>query len=112
MDTIFSINIDDIDTKFVENLKREYAHAAVEIRLQGQADLALTFKEADFWEVIAMLDWSMEREDEKVVEPLINFLSEQHIGHIYRFSDILSEKLERQTHFIGPGKRRQELCGF
>jgi hypothetical protein len=29
MTTVLNINIDDLDTKFVENLKRDFAHAAV-----------------------------------------------------------------------------------
>ena len=33
MTTVLNINIDDLDTKFVENLKRDFAHAAVEMRL-------------------------------------------------------------------------------
>jgi hypothetical protein len=93
MTTVFNINVDDLDAKFVENLKRDFAHAAVEMRLQEQPDQSLTFTEADFWQTIAMLDWDKEGDDEKIVEPLITFLSGQPIGHIYRFSDILSEKL-------------------
>ncbi len=93
MATVLNINIDDIDNKFVENLKRDFAHAAVEIRLQEQLDRSLTFTEADFWKAIGLLDWTREGDDEKVVEPLIDFLAEEPIAHIYRFSDILSEKL-------------------
>jgi hypothetical protein len=93
MTTVLNIKIDDLDAKFVENLKRDFAHAAVEMRLLEPSDQPLIFTEADFWETIAMLDWDKEGDDDKVVEPLILFLSEQPIGHIYRFSDILSEKL-------------------
>lgn len=93
MTTVLNINVDDIDAKFVENLKRDFAHAAVEIRLQEQHQHSLTFSDADFWEAINLLDWEKEGDDEKVIHPLVRFLSEQPIGHIYRFSDILSEKL-------------------
>ncbi|MFZ4560968.1 MAG: DUF4240 domain-containing protein [Saprospiraceae bacterium] len=93
MTTVLNIKIDDLDAKFVENLKRDFAHAAVEMRLLEPSDQPLIFTEADFWETIAMLDWDKADDDDKVVEPLILFLSEQPIGHIYRFSDILSEKL-------------------
>lgn len=93
MTTVLNINVDDIDTKFVESLKRDFAHAEVEIRLQEQIGHLPTFTDAHFWKAINMLDWDMEGDDEKVTEPLINFLSEQPLGHIYRFSDILSEKL-------------------
>lgn len=93
MTTILNINIDDLDNKFVENLKRDFAHAAVEIRLQEQSGHALTFTEADFWKSIEMLDWNKEGDDDNVIEPLIAFLAAQPIAHIYHFSDILSEKL-------------------
>ncbi|MBL7802911.1 MAG: DUF4240 domain-containing protein [Saprospiraceae bacterium] len=99
MTTVLKINIDDLDSGFVENLKRDFAHAAVEIRLQEQTEGALAFTEADFWRAIALLDWEKEGDDERVAEPLINFLAEQPISHIYRFSDILSEKLwQLDTH--------------
>lgn len=100
MTTVLNINVDDLDIKFVESLKRDFAHAAVEIRLQEQFDQSLAFTETDFWKAIAMLDWSHEDEDDKVTQPLINFLSEQPIGHIYRFSDILSEKLWRLDTYV------------
>lgn len=93
MTTVLNINIDDIDTKFVENLKQNFAHASVEIRLQEPPDGSLTFSDGNFWNAISLLDWNKEGDDEKIIEPLVSFLSEQPIGHIYRFSDILSEKL-------------------
>jgi hypothetical protein len=93
MQTVLNINIDDIDAKFVEKLKRDFAHADVEIRLQEQQDRNLPFTETDFWNAIEMLDWTQEGDDEKIVEPLIAFLADRPISHIYRFSDILAEKL-------------------
>ena len=93
MPTIVTVNVDDIDSKFVEDLKREFAHAAVEIRVQDQPDLSSSFMDADFWKAIEMIDWNNEGDDEKVVEALVTFLSGQPLSHIYRFSDLLSEKL-------------------
>lgn len=95
MQTVLNINIDDIDAKFVEKLKRDFAHADVEIRLQEQKDRTPPFLETDFWDVIEMLDWTQEDDDEKIVEPLIAFLADRPISHIYRFSDMLAEKLWR-----------------
>lgn len=100
MPTVLKINVDDIDAKFVEELKKEFAHADVEIRLQTQADLPALFTESDFWKAIDMLDWSQEDDDAKVVEPLVTFLAEQPLSDIYRFSDILSEKLWRLDTYV------------
>lgn len=55
--------------------------------------LNINIDDEDFWQAINLLDWEKEGDDEKVTEPLIGFLSEQPISHIYRFSDLLSEKL-------------------
>lgn len=93
MTTVMTVNIDDIDTKFVETLKRDFAHAAVEIRLQEQPDRSSSFTEADFWGTINLLDWTKEGDDSKVIAPVVAFLAQQPLSHIYRFSDILSEKL-------------------
>jgi len=101
MPTIVSVNIDDLDAQFVEELKRDFAHAALEIRVQEQPDMAASFSESNFWDTIMLLDWSNEGEDEQVVEPVVAYLATQPLSHIYRFSDILSEKLwhlDTRTH--------------
>lgn len=93
MPTIVNISVDDLDTKFVEDLKQGFAHADLEIRVQEQPNQSSFFTEADFWNAINLLDWSKEEDDSQVVAPLINYLAQQPLAHLYRFSDILSEKL-------------------
>ncbi|MEI6409759.1 MAG: DUF4240 domain-containing protein [Bacteroidota bacterium] len=93
MTTILTVNIDDIDSKFVETLKRDFAHAEAEIRVEGQSALHEDFTESDFWNIINLLDWKQEEDDEKIIEPVVTFLSKQPLAHIYRFSDLLAEKL-------------------
>lgn len=93
MESVVNINIDEIDAQFIEKLKRDFAHADVEIRLQDYPDQYLSFTETDFWSAINLLNWSEVPNDEKVVRPLIDALAEKPIPAIYRFSDILAEKL-------------------
>lgn len=93
MPNVLNLNIDEIDAQFIDLFKRDFAHAELEIRLQEQPGQATPFTENDFWKAIELLDWSQEDEDKKVVEPLIAFLAASPIAHIYRFADILSEKL-------------------
>jgi hypothetical protein len=93
MQTVVNINVDEIDPQFIERLKRDFAHSDVEIRLGEPLGQSLSFSETDFWDVIDRLDWSQEQDDEKVVEPLVAFLAAGPIAHIYRFSDLLAEKL-------------------
>lgn len=49
--------------------------------------------EADFWEVISLLDWSKSGDDEAVVAPAIAQLASGSVRHIFEFADLLSEKL-------------------
>lgn len=93
MTTVLKLNIDELDTKFIENLKQEFAHSSLEIRVQEQPGASNTFSEEDFWHLIAMLDWAREDDDAAVVEPLIQDLERHPMAHIYRFFDLLSEKL-------------------
>jgi hypothetical protein len=93
MTTILTVNIDDIDNKFLENLKRDFAHAQAEIRVEEQSEGTGAFTNDDFWNLINLLDWVSEENDEKVVEPVVNNLASLPLSHIYRFSDILAEKL-------------------
>lgn len=93
MQTVLNLNIDEIDAQFIDMLKRDFAHAEVEIRLQEQPDQAITFTESDFWKAIDLLDWKQEDEDDQIVEPLIALLAASPIAYIYRFADMLSEKL-------------------
>lgn len=93
MTTIFKLNIDELDTKFIENLKQEFAHSSLEIHVQEQPGASHSFTEEDFWQMIALLDWSQEDDDAAVVEPLIKELESRPLAHIYRFFDLLSEKL-------------------
>lgn len=93
MPTIVKISVDDLDTKFLEDLKQGFAHADLEIRVQEPPNQPSFYTEADFWNTINLLDWSKEEDDDQVVAPVITYLTQQPLAHLYRFSDILSEKL-------------------
>lgn len=49
--------------------------------------------ESDFWGLINMLDWDMAGDDEAVVGPLVDVLSQKGEEEIFSFEEILSEKL-------------------
>jgi len=95
MTTILKLNMDELDTRFIENLKQEFAHSTLEIHVQEQPDASDSFTEEDFWQLITLLDWSKEGDDAMVVEPLVKELESRPLAHIYRFFDLLSEKLWR-----------------
>ncbi|MFN0035505.1 MAG: DUF4240 domain-containing protein [Saprospiraceae bacterium] len=93
MTAVLKMNVQELDTKFVEDMKHQFTHSELEIRVHDQPDTAAIFTAKDFWETIGLLDWSREDDDAKVVEPAIRALESQPLAHIYRFADILSEKL-------------------
>ena len=47
----------------------------------------------EFWDLINLLDWDNEGDDEAVVEPLVKALSHKSEEEIFSFEEILSEKL-------------------
>lgn len=49
--------------------------------------------DAEFWELISMLDWEYEGDDDKVVEPLINTLKNMKVKDIKEFQESLAFKL-------------------
>lgn len=93
MNTVLNINVDELDHAFVDNLKRDFAHASVEIHVQDAVDSAETFGVSDFWAAMDRLDWQHEGDDDMVVAPLIAFLGAGPLAHIYRFHDLLAEQL-------------------
>lgn len=49
--------------------------------------------EQTFWDIIALFDWDQTGDDDAVMEPAGNALSAMGVQAIYRFEDILAEKL-------------------
>lgn len=91
---VYKINIQELKPEFLQELKEKYENAEVEIRIFLARGNAPEFTEADFWHVISLLDWSQEEDDdEAILEPAIAYLSTLDEASIYRFQDILSEKL-------------------
>ena len=93
MTAVLKMNIQDINTQFVEDLKHQFASSEVEIRVYEQPITRLTLTLNDFWDIIGQLDWSKEGDDAAVVEPVVELLHKRPLAHIYRFEDILAEKL-------------------
>lgn len=93
MNTVLKINVQELDSEFVENLKKEHSDSELEIIVHDHLAPIPSFTENEFWQMIDLLDWSEEGDDEKTVEPLIRALEQMPMANIYRFLDILSEKL-------------------
>lgn len=89
--SVLHVNIDSLDEAFVKDLKRQYGPAEVEISIRKSPEDWLT--EAQFWKVIAQLDWTKTGDPAAVAAPAISALSALSVGNIHQFQDILSEKL-------------------
>ena len=50
-------------------------------------------KEKSFWEIIGLLDWNHEGDDEKVIKPVIKYLSKQSDEFIFSFEEKMAEYL-------------------
>ena len=92
-DTI-RISIDNLDQHFIENLKEQFPHSSLEIKVdENKVNESLT--QEQFWEVIGLLDWSKGDDNEAVIKPAVERLASLPVRHIYEFQDLLSEKLHR-----------------
>lgn len=52
-----------------------------------------TFREADFWALIDLLDWSKGEDNHAIIAPVVEALRQKPVEVIFAFQDILSEKL-------------------
>lgn len=74
------------------DLQEKYPEAEVSLELHQDRNKS-PLSEAHFWEIIALLDWSQEGNDEEVVEPAIAYLASGPVRPILEFAGLLSEKL-------------------
>jgi len=86
------ISVDNLNEHFLDNIKEQYPNASLEIKVKATTPKD-ALKEKEFWEIIHLLDWSDNQEDELVIKPAITALASRKMRHIYEFQDFLSEKL-------------------
>lgn len=91
MSEVINIDVEDLNTNLIEEIKEKYRGAKLQIKVSHQP-----FKTEDedwFWSVIAQLDWSKTGNDMAIVEPVLAYLATQSNERIFLFQDILSQKL-------------------
>ncbi|MEK7256383.1 MAG: DUF4240 domain-containing protein [Bacteroidota bacterium] len=93
MNTAIKLPLRSLNPHLVQDLQEKYPEAEIKVVLHHDRKQA-PLSEQGFWEIIAMLDWSKEEEDDDaVVEPVVAHLASCPVRHILEFADILSEKL-------------------
>lgn len=92
MTTTIKLPLRSLNPAVVQDLQEKYPEAEISVELHQDRNQA-PLSEKHFWEIIALLDWSKEGDDDAVVEPAIAHLVVGPVRHIFEFADLLSEKL-------------------
>lgn len=94
MSSVYQIKLADLSPQLLQELQAQYGNTEVELHVTAPVRWG---KEEDdwFWALIERLDWSQEGNDALVIQPLVQYLATQPLHLIFRFADILSEKLYR-----------------
>ena len=124
---VHHLKLKDLSPIFFQQLRQQSLDGEMDVevrvipkKLHGR-NIGQTMTEEVFWDIIGMLDWEKEGDDDAVLEPAINFLSDFPIPEISRFQDLLSEKLhqldgEQYARHIGEsaygGHRHFSADGF
>jgi len=90
MATTIKIKGSDLDAQFIKEFQEKYADREIEISISGFKKSLLD--EELFWEIISLLDWTKEIDDE-ILALAVKKLTNYPVHYIYLFQDILSEKL-------------------
>ncbi len=94
MSSVYQIKLADLNPQLLQELQTQYGNTAVELHVTAPVRWS-DEEETWFWAAIERLDWSQESNDTLVIQPLVQYLATQPLHLIFRFADILSEKLYR-----------------
>lgn len=92
MNTAVRLPLKAASPAVVKDLLRKYPNAEMHIVTKDDS-AAPAMNEDRFWEIISLLDWSKEGNDDAVIEPAIRKLASLPEAAIRSFYDLLSEKL-------------------
>ncbi|MBK6901430.1 MAG: DUF4240 domain-containing protein [Saprospirales bacterium] len=90
--TVIRYPLRNLHPDALRDLQEKYPDAEVRIELDSsRSQDGLT--EERFWQLIDLLDWSKEGDNDAVIEPVVKALVGSPVRHIYEFDDMLSQKL-------------------
>ncbi len=89
--TVFSMPLQKLTSKSIRELQAQFPNATVQIETHQPA-AAGQMDENVFWEILEKLDWKNESEDD-ILQPAVVALSKFSGEAIFKFHDILAEKL-------------------
>ncbi len=92
MTTLMRIKLSELNPEIIQEWKQKYGDAQLEIMVDSPN--ASSFTEDDFWDIIALFDWSKEdNDDASVIEPAVVALANAAIDDIRQFEEMLAQKL-------------------
>lgn len=91
MTTLLRIKLSELNPELLQEWKQQYGDAQLEIVVDSP--VPSTFGEDDFWEIIALLDWTKSGNDDQVIEPALAALAAHSLANIRQFEEILAQKL-------------------
>lgn len=92
MVTKLLIDVNDIDSDWIAEIRRRYKDAHLEI-IVHESGAVQQMNEAQFWAIIARLDWNQGEDDDAILAPAVETLQAYSVADIQRFHDILAGKL-------------------
>lgn len=108
MTKTIKVKVEDLTADWVRQLQQAHQNATLEISVH-EAESSAQMTEDTFWSIIDLLDWKRGDDTEAIMEPAINRLQQYDVEDIFRFQDLLAEKLfalDRQIFAENLGERR------
>jgi len=93
MQTALKMPLSALNPTVVLDLQERYPEAEMHIVMADMPDAATSMNEEQFWDIISLLDWSKEGNDDAVIELSVRELCTLPESSILSFYDLLSEKL-------------------
>ncbi len=90
--TVIKYPLRNLHPEALRDLQEKYPDAEVRIELNSDRKQD-ALSEDRFWELIGLLDWNREGDNDAVIEPVVKALERLSIRHIYEFDDKLSHQL-------------------
>ena len=93
MTTLFKVHLADLTSQFFHYLSQKFdTSTEFEIRVSEKKQKQELFSEAEFWQIMAALDWSKTTATD-IIAPAVNKLAGMPVVNIYLFADKLAQKL-------------------
>lgn len=93
MTTVLKVHLADLTSQFIHDLSQKFdTSTEFEIRVSKKKQKKELFSDAEFWQILAVLDWSKTTAKD-ILAPAVKILADMPVVNIYLFADKLAQKL-------------------